>query len=148
MSNKLQETLSALQRQDYSTKAGRDAHLKMQQITIDGPTVRGDTGLCAQILSRPELIPFFATTAQTEVPIAGYLNKQFVSRRIDRMIINNADKTVKILDYKTDINKLMFRDKYFNQLSEYTRLLSEIYPSYKISAYILWLHDFELEQLI
>ena len=148
MSSKLSAVLSNINHQDYATTAGRDMHKKMQQIIITATETIGDTEICDKIIHTPNLSRFFTPVSKTEVPIAGHINNHFISRRIDRLVINDTEKTVYILDYKTDADKLTFRDKYFNQLTEYTLLLSEIYPSYKISAYILWLHDFELEQVI
>ena len=84
----------------------------------------------------------------TEVPVAGYINGRFVSRRIDRLVINDDKKEVSILDYKTDVDKSTFHDKYVAQIKEYVTLLYGIYPEYKIHAYLLWLNDFSLEEVL
>ena len=63
------------------------------------------------------------------------------------MVVDNDTKNVYILDYKTDIDTEKFRPKYIAQLREYKSLMSQIYPDYKISCYILWLHDWRLEKL-
>ena len=90
---------------------------------------------------------FFAENTRTEVPIAGIINGNFISRRIDRLSVDDENKIVRILDYKTDIEKESRREKYIVQLNEYEKLMRQIYPEYKIEKYILWLHDWTLEKL-
>ena len=67
---------------------------------------------------------------------------------IDRLVINDDKKEVSILDYKTDVDKSTFHDKYVAQIKEYVTLLYGIYPEYKIHAYLLWLNDFSLEEVL
>lgn len=143
----LNDILSAHDRTNFATSRGTQTHARLQNIVIDGANTRGDFELIQQIKSRPELLPFFTSTAGTEVPIAGTINNRFISRRIDRLVIDDTTKTIKILDYKTDANRAIFCDKYMIQLREYAHLLRAIYPGYKISAYILWTHDFSLEKV-
>jgi ATP-dependent exoDNAse (exonuclease V) beta subunit len=58
-----------------------------------------------------------------------------------------AHKVV-VLDYKTDVNKNLFRKKYTEQLKEYYLLLKQIYKNYSIECNVLWLNDFTLENII
>ena len=88
------------------------------------------------------------SNAKTEVPIAGKLNGVFISRRIDRLVIDNNGKTIRFLDYKSDTDKNVLRDKYVRQLKEYAELLRSAYPDYKIAGFILWLHDWQLDEVI
>ena len=100
------------------------------------------------IKNRPDLLLFFVKSAQTEVPIAGIVHGHFVSRRIDRLLINHNTKTIDFIDYKTDTDKNAFIEQYKYQLKEYTELLRSAYPNYKINGYILWLHDWTLDKII
>ena len=131
----------------HDTAHGTHMPSRIQHIIIDGPNTRGDSGLVRLIQRNPDLVPFFAPHSRVEVPIAGTINNRFISRRIDRLCVDDDAKSISILDYKTDINHNTFRDKYIIQLREYMTLLRTLYPDYKISAYILWTHDFSLEKL-
>lgn len=131
----------------HSTVAGTKMHNCLRHIVIDCDTQRGDTDTIKKILAHPELCAFFVANAKTEVPIAGTIDGRFISRRIDRMIVDHRAKTVAILDYKTDIHPDVYRVSYIAQLREYVTLMRLIYPDYDISAYILWTHDFFLEKI-
>lgn len=130
-----------------ATEVGKTVHRRLQHIsTVDGVLV-GDETLVARIMSRPELCRLFDSLSRTEVPVAGTVFGRFVSRRIDRLRIDEASQTIDILDYKTDTDKTVFYDKYMAQVREYIELLKRIYPKYRVRGYILWTHDFELEQV-
>ena len=130
-----------------ATEVGKTVHRRLQHIsTVDGVLV-GDETLVARIMSRPELCCLFDSLSRAEVPVAGTVFGRFVSRRIDRLRIDEASQTIDILDYKTDTDKTVFYDKYMAQVREYIELLKRIYPKYRVRGYILWTHDFELEQV-
>lgn len=148
MSNKLQNILAQLESQEFATKNGRAIHAKLQRIIIKKDGFIGDEELCKKILTHHNLLNFFGENSKTEVPIAGYINGRFVSRRIDRLVIDENKKEIHVLDYKTDTDKSAFLDKYIVQIKEYTTLLHEIYPNYKIHGYILWLTDFSIEEIL
>lgn len=131
----------------HATSAGINMHSKLRQIIIDNNTHVGDKQIIQKILSTPSLPDFFGPTSKTEVPIAGTIHNRFISRRIDRLNINHDTKTISILDYKTDINRHQFYNDYINQINEYATLLHNIYPNYRILGYILWTHDFSLENI-
>lgn len=143
----LHNIISAQEQSHYATAAGNQMHAKLRHVIVDAKTERGDSGIITKIKSTPALLQFFGETAQTEVPIAGILNRRFISRRIDRMVINHTDKLIMILDYKTDTNRTLRHDQYITQIREYAELLNMIYPGYQIFAYILWTRDFSLENV-
>lgn len=144
MSNKLNEILSEIKRADYATDTGRKLHTKMQKINAGD---RGNDELIAKITKNPQLMKFFTPTSRTEVPIAGNINGKFISRRIDRLVIDDATKNICVLDYKSDTDKTAYRDKYAAQIREYIALLRDAYPDYTVRGYILWLQDFELVEI-
>ena len=149
MTQNLNNFLQGFEQKQFATKAGTVAHAKMQHIVIDANSGdMGDKQIIDTIKTKPELIRFFSANAKTEVPIAGYVGGIFVSRRIDRLLINDDIKTIDFIDYKTDIDKTLFVDKYKKQLSEYAELLQSAYPDYKINGYILWLHDWDLAGVV
>lgn len=129
----------------FATRTGTDMHERLRKIVIDDATARGDAELIARIQTKAPLAEYFGPRARTEVAVAGTINGRFISRRIDRMIVDTAAKTIKILDYKTDTDRRARRDKYKTQLQEYRDLLGAIYPGFTISAAILWTHDWTLE---
>lgn len=148
MTQKLSDFLSTCQDRGFATTNGTRMHAIMQHIIIDESGENGDAEIIKIIKSRNDLRPFFIASAQTEVPIAGVVHGQFISRRIDRLLINKSNKTIDFIDYKTDINPDEFIDKYRYQLKEYAELLRSAYPDFKISGYILWLHDWTLDRII
>lgn len=143
----LNDILTTHDRKKFAVTHGIKMHIRLQRVIIDGDRTCGDPELVSLIRQNPSLLQFFAKNSQTEVSIAGVINTRFISRRIDRLIVNQRNKTIAILDYKTDIDCDAFRDKYVAQLREYATLLHAIYPDYKITAHILWTHDFSLENI-
>ena len=143
MADTLREMLTEYDDKKHATDAGSAMHKKMRFVNA----LDGDDDIVKQIKSRPELAIFFTENAQTEVPIAATINGKFVSRRIDRMVVDDKNKIVHILDYKTDVNKDAFCSKYIIQVREYMSIIGKIYPKYKVNGYILWLHDWTLEKL-
>jgi len=147
MSDSLYDLIAAHRATKYATAAGTKMHERLRCVVINGPQSRGDTELVKLLTARPDLSEYFSQQSRTEIPIAGTLNGKFISRRIDRMLMDKDAKEIKILDYKTDVERTSRRTKYVAQLREYCDLLRKIYPDYKVSAAILWTHDWSLESL-
>ena len=143
MVSKLSELLKEFDDKKYATSTGVAMHKKLRFVNIQD----GDNDIVKQIKLHPELEMFFVPSAQTEVPIAANINGKFVSRRIDRMVVDDKNHVVHIVDYKTDVAKETFHDNYVSQLQEYISIVGKIYPNYKVYGYILWLHDWVLEKL-
>ena len=148
MTQNLKDFLTGAKNKDFAIKNGTKMHALLQHVVVDGDCCRGDNNIVKIIENRPGLVPFFVRGAQTEVPVAGYINGVFISRRIDRLLINHNAKTVDFIDYKTDANKTEFIEKYKRQLKEYAELLHSVYPEYKINGYILWLQDWALDKIV
>ena len=148
MTQTLKNFLNGAKNKEYATKTGTQIHAQLQSVIVDDVNNCGTPELIEKIQNRPDLKRFFSSFAKTEVPIAGYLNGRFVSRRIDRLLINQETKTIDFIDYKTDADKTMFVEKYKQQLNEYLDLLKSAYQGYKINGYILWLNDWSLEQIV
>lgn len=149
MTQNLSKFLQNATAKQYATEHGTKMHALLQNVVIDDISDnRGDVDLVSVISGKPELKPFFCFNAKTEVPIAGIIHGVFVSRRIDRLVINHETKNIIFMDYKTDLNQTEFRDKYMKQLSEYAELLRSAYPNYKINGFILWTHDWRLERVV
>lgn len=144
----LNNILSNHEQHAHATRTGTKMHTLLQHIVIDTNYQQGDDTLIQKIKQNLAIARFFTATAKTEVPIAGFINGKFISRRIDRLLINHANKQIDIIDYKTDISRDNYIDNYKVQLREYAQLLHKIYPSYSVNCYILWTHDFSLENII
>ena len=147
MSTQMHKIINDIASQKHATDAGTHMHDLLRQIKIDGAVQSGDADIVSRLLRLSELLPLFSSAAKTEVPVAGIIRGKFVSRRFDRMLIDGAGRCVYILDYKTDTDKNVCHDKYIAQLREYTELARQIYPGYKISAQILWTHDWTVESI-
>ena len=148
MTRDLIKFLQDAEHKKHATDIGTDMHAKMQRIIVDNNIICGDKEIVDKIKNRADLSPFFVKDAQTEVAIAGFVRGIFISRRIDRLLINHNTKTIDFIDYKTDTNKDAFIEQYKRQLKEYAELLSSAYSGYKINGYILWLHDWCLDKVI
>ena len=148
MTQTLKNFLTGANNKYFATNQGRQMHAILRHVIVDNSGDCGDKNIVAIIKNKKEITRFFVASAQTEVPVAGRLNDRFISRRIDRLLIKHNTKTIDFIDYKTDINKNEFIEKYKKQLQEYAELLRLAYPGYKISGYILWLHDWGLEQIV
>lgn len=147
MSNNINEILKNHDAIKFATTTGTQMHNRLAQIVIDDNCTRGDAELVERINSVPNLARLFSSASQTEVPIAGNIGTRFISRRIDRLYIDDDAQTVYVLDYKTDVSPEQFREHYVAQLHEYAVLLRQIYPKYKIQCLILWMHDWTLERV-
>lgn len=147
MTQTLHDFLTGAKNKEFATKTGTQKHADLQHVVIDSSGNIGNIELIKIIQNHQNLKPFFVKDAKTEVPIAGLINGHFISRRIDRFLINKTTKTIDFIDYKTDIDKTLFIEKYKHQLNEYHELLKSAYPNYKINGYILWTHDWELQQI-
>lgn len=147
MTRTLHDFLTGAKNKDFATKSGTKMHADLQRVVVDDVDNCGNDDLIKIIQNRSDLKPFFRKDAKTEVPIAGFINGHFASRRIDRLIINHDTKIIDFIDYKTDTDKTLFLEKYKHQLNEYSELLKSAYPDYKINSYILWTNDWVLEQI-
>lgn len=148
MADDIRKIITELERLEFATDAGRATHAKLRRIKIDnGAQTTGDTELGYEIMRRPDVVEFFGSDARTEIPVAGFIRGKFISRRIDRMVMDNTSHTIRIMDYKTDIDKTVLRDKYVAQIGEYKELIQQIYPGYNIHGFILWTHDWTLEEI-
>ena len=143
----LTQIIKNIEQTRYATETGTQMHAYLHAEVIDDDTNRGHPELVSKILATPRLAEMFSPLSRTEVPIAGTIHGKFISRRIDRLLIDNTTKTITILDYKTDTTRATHYNDYVTQVNEYAALLHAIYPEYSISGYILWTHDFSLEKL-
>lgn len=143
----LRELLRDFESQKVATDVGTQMHKKLSLVRVLSDCDKVDSELKKHIESCAGLSMFFTEKAQMEVPIAGELDGDFVSCRVDRFVVDDENKIVHILDYKTDVDRVTRRKKYEDQLEKYARLMRQIYPKYKIKKYILWLHDWTLEEI-
>ncbi|MBO4582607.1 MAG: hypothetical protein J5714_00925 [Alphaproteobacteria bacterium] len=146
--NKLNTIIRDIESKEFATKHGKDVHARISKICFCNGDFAGDENIVFKIKDNPDLCEFMGPLSCAEVPLAGYINGVFLSRRIDRLYVNEKTKTVIVLDYKTDIDKKVYYEKYCVQLIEYYKLLKEFYPGFNISCKILWLNDFTLENVI
>ncbi|MBQ8293820.1 MAG: hypothetical protein IJX89_00320 [Alphaproteobacteria bacterium] len=143
----LNKILSAADRTKFATDTGAKMHAILQHITISDHTNNDDAEIISRIKANPDILRFFSTNSRTEAPIAGTINGRFISRRLDRLVIDPAAQTIAVLDYKTDTDRTILHNQYVAQIREYVALLRTIYPTYKITGHILWTHDFSLENI-
>lgn len=148
MTQNLTDFLNKYESKQYAIRGGNKTHALLKHVIIDTDKVSGDANLVAEIQQHPDLPKYFSSSAKTEVPIAGYIDGTFHSRRIDRLLINSDTKQIDFIDYKTDTDKTKFISEYKKQLSNYATLLKSAYPEYKINGFILWMTDWTIDQII
>lgn len=146
--NRLNVFVRDKESQQMATQRGTDIHQMLSRIMFRDGDFVGDKNIVSKIKTNPELCEIMGPLSRAEVPLAGYIDGMFLSRRIDRLYVNKNTKTIVVLDYKTDTDKKMYHAKYRVQLMEYYNLLKQIYPDFNISCKILWTHDFTLENVI
>lgn len=130
-----------------ATQTGTNIHERLRKVTIDDNTTCGDPELVRHISANPSISEYFVPNAKTEIPIAGTINGKFISRRIDRMIIDRTTKHIRIMDYKTDTNPDIYRTLYKHKLKEYCDLIRKTHPDFTVTAVILWTHNWTLENI-
>ena len=131
MTNKISDLINKISRSEYATATGRSMHAQMQGVFYGVEGWVGDKNIINSISQIPELKEIMGPLSRTEVPLAGIVNGKFISRRIDRLYVNNYTKKVVVLDYKTDVDKKLFSEKYREQLTEYYELLKQIYNGFE-----------------
>lgn len=146
--NKLNKIICDIESAEFATTTGTDVHTRMSKIKFQNGGFVGDKEIISKIKTNAELCEIMGPLSRAEVPLAGYIDGTFLSRRVDRLYVNKNTKTVVVLDYKTDIDKKKYYEKYRAQLMEYYKLLKEIFPNFNIKCKILWLNDFTLENVI
>ncbi len=145
---KLNKIMYDIESKEFATGSGTDAHVRMSKIRFCNGDFVGDKNIISKIKTDTELCEIMGPLSRTEVPLAGYIDGVFLSRRVDRLYVNENTKSVIVLDYKTDTDKKRYYEKYRAQLIEYYKLLKEIFPNFNIKCKILWLCDFTLENVI
>ena len=149
MTQKLNDFLQQHYNEKHATDTGTETHKLLQSVFFDDDEhCTGNTQIINEIKQHPEICKYFNSSSMTEVPIAGYIKNEFISRRIDRLLIDHNTKNIVFIDYKTNTDKLKFIDKYKKQLSEYSILLKNAYPDYSVTGFILWTNDWALEKII
>ncbi len=147
MQNDIRDILETADKSKSATESGTHMHALLAGVVIDSGNVVGDAILAKRISENPVLANMFSAASMTEVPIAGFIDNRFVSRRIDRMLVDDVRKQIWILDYKTDTDSSLRISEYRRQLHEYAVLVGQIYKNYQIRTCILWTHDWRLEYI-
>lgn len=146
--NKLNKIIHDIESAEFATATGTDMHARMSKIKFQNGDFVGDKEIVSKIKTNAELCEIMGPLSRAEVPLAGYIDGVFLSRRVDRLYVNKDTKAAVVLDYKTDIDRKKYYEKYRVQLMEYYKLLKEIFPDFNIKCKILWLNDFTLENVI
>ena len=141
MNKTMAEFLSEKSREKIATGRGTDIHRQLQFLKLED-----DNDIAKKIKSDPELSIFWGQGSRAEAPIAGTINGKFYSKRIDRLAFG-PDNTILFLDYKTDTNRAR-REDYEKTINIYASLLRTAYPNKKVSGFILWLNNWDLEKVV
>ena len=105
MTRTLHDFLTGAKNKEFATKQGTQMHAILQHVIVDDSGKCGNEDIVKIIKNKPELKRFFTRDAKTEVPIAGKINGYFLSRRIDRLLINHDTKTIDFIDTKQILTK-------------------------------------------
>lgn len=140
MNKTMAEFLAEKSREKIATDRGTDIHRHLQFLKLED-----DNEIAKKIKSNPKLAKFWGQGSRAEAPIAETINGKFYSKRIDRLIIINDE--ILFLDYKTDTNRAR-RDEYEKTMKIYTMLLHAAFPKHKVTGFILWLNNWDLEKVV
>lgn len=103
------------------------------------------------ILNHPDYSVIFGTGSQAEVPLTGMVGDKLLSGQIDRLLVDQAQKKIWIIDYKTNrpppLEEKDVPEIYRNQMRSYKQALTEIYPDYNIVCLLLWTDGARLTEL-
>ncbi len=101
------------------------------------------TAICRSVLSildDPTLQPLFGPQSRAEAPITGVIGDVEIGGLIDRLAIGGSE--ILLADFKTDRQPPQDIEAipaaYLRQLSAYTALLAQIYPTHRISCVLIW----------
>ena len=127
-----------------------------QFFTAQAPDVPKDEldTWCQEVLTAladPALARFFGPGTQAEVRITGQVDAKPAFGQIDRLHVDEAQRRVRILDYKTnrpppakaqDVSRV-----YLAQLRAYATLVASLYPGFTVETYLFWTHNTHLMQI-
>ena len=96
------------------------------------------------IMTRPELAALFGPQSRAEVPFLAHATRDgapvTIAGRIDRLLVSGTE--VLVVDFKSDANPVMDPElvspAYRAQLAVYARVATQLFPSYRVRAAILW----------
>ena len=84
--------------------------------------------------------------SETEIIVKEGNNSKIL--RVDKVVFDNDENKIWIIDYKTDKLTDIVPDTYKKQLFEYKKALTKIYPDKKIHTAILWINDLKFTEVI
>ena len=93
-----------------------------------------------QLIRHPQFGDYFGPDSRAEIPVTGIVGHKIIRGQIDRIII--SDRTVKILDFKTNrpipdtIEQIP--PAYLAQMAAYQMLLQRAYPHKNVECALLW----------
>lgn len=101
------------------------------------------------LLGDPRFAAIFRPEARTEAPLAGRVGNRLVVGQVDRLLV--TDDTVLVVDYKTNRPPpsavAEVDPAYLDQMALYRALLSQVFPSHRIEAALVWTHAARLMPL-
>ena len=105
----------------------------------------------------PDLAQVFAKLGSSPIFTAPGINEvEFVFKgkrgRIDRLVFLQethlpTQREIWIIDYKTGKRPKIIPEAYQHQLSFYQCAIAEMYPSWEVRSFLLWVEDGELSEL-
>ena len=97
--NKLNKIIHDIESAEFATTTGTDVHTRMSKIKFQNGGFVGDKEIVSKIKTNAELCEIMGPLSRAEVPLAGYIDGTFLSRRVDRLYVNRNTKTTRILHY-------------------------------------------------
>lgn len=98
-----------------------------------------------KVFSNQDFCELIQKETKTEVPILGQWQNQKQKCVIDLIVVDDAAKTVHIVDYKTGVFLDDYRHTpptdYVRQLSLYKKVVQDIYPTHTVSSSLFWIES-------
>ena len=108
------------------------------------PNLKAHLEVVEKLLAAPELKPCFYVAdaeVQTELEVVNSLGH---TKRLDRLIINEKTKEVRIVDYKSGAD---VEGKYQEQVKEYIAILKELHPRYTVKGFLVYMDKLEVQEV-
>ncbi|MDX1949552.1 MAG: UvrD-helicase domain-containing protein [Rickettsiales bacterium] len=118
------------------------ANIIFNDFNLDDKNLRNEYFLeVEKIIINPELKYIFSKNSLGEVEISGVIENKFVNGKIDRLIIDEANKTAVIIDFKTHQkikNENSLLENYQPQMKLYYELIRLSYPDFFVKTGLLF----------
>lgn len=110
------------------------------------PFTAKDCDKIKRLFSHPLFQQWLLLDSQCELPYLVKINQEVIHGYIDFIAFDHTQKTIEIVDFKTDgfTTAQQFKNAYSQQLQTYQNAIQQLYPQYEIHTHIYSFHNNEM----